>query len=324
MTDRSTPTSSQESAESPREEDSVVSRQDRIAGERGQLINIAYRLLGSRSEAEDAVQEAYARWYAMSQEKQDAIESPGAWLTTATSRVCLSQLKSARARRESYVGPWVPEPLPDNSAWLTGCANGIAVDPADRITLDESVAMAFLVLLDSMTPAERVAFILHDIFCLTFAEVSEIIGRTPAACRQLASSARRRVRTARAPSATPARHAQVVREFKRAWEAKDIATLVDLLDPEATACADSGGLAETFPEPIQGAESIARAWADLAGRVSEDISLLERLINGQLAVVAERKGQPVSVFTFDVADDRVRHIWVTANPRKIQFFYSPN
>ena len=166
-----------------------------IISERRQLINLTYRLLGSLAEAEDAVQETYARWYAMSREQQEAIESPGAWLTTVASRICLNLLGSARARRETYVGDWIPEPLPEPGERITGRPGGAAaVDPADRVTLDESVSMAFLVVLESMTPAERVALILHDVFRYSFAEVAEIVGRTPAACRQLASSARRRCR----------------------------------------------------------------------------------------------------------------------------------
>src|SRR5262249_3929200 len=154
--------------------------------------NLTYRMLGSLAEAEDAVQETYARWYAMPARQRDAIESPGAWLTTVASRICLTLLGSARVRRETYVGEWIPEPLPAGPDWPAGRAGG-AADPADRVTLDESVSMAFLVMLESMTPAERVAFILHDVFRYPFAEVAEIVGRTPAACRQLASTARHRV-----------------------------------------------------------------------------------------------------------------------------------
>jgi RNA polymerase sigma-70 factor (ECF subfamily) len=165
-----------------------------IMAERRQLANLAYRLLGSLADAEDVVQETYARWYALSRQQREAVKSPGAWLTTVASRVCLDVLGSARARREYYVGEWVPEPLPDRAEWIGGRPGGFAVDPADRVTLDESVSMAFLVVLESMTPAERVAFVLHDVFCHSFDEVAEIVGRTPAACRQLASRARRRVR----------------------------------------------------------------------------------------------------------------------------------
>src|SRR5690242_15613410 len=201
-----------------------------VMAERRRLINLAYRMLGSLADAEDAVQETYARWYALSAEQQEAIDSPGAWLTTVASRICLDLLGSARARRERYVGEWIPEPLPEPGEWASVPPGGSA-DPADRVTLDESVSMAFLVVLESMTPAERVALVLHDVFHYPFAEVAEIVGRTPAASRQLASSARRRIRASRAPAAPTAQQAGIVRAFRQAWEAKDIDALISLLDP---------------------------------------------------------------------------------------------
>ncbi|MEY2241858.1 RNA polymerase sigma factor SigJ [Streptomyces sp. BF23-18] len=291
---------------------------DAIMGERRHLINLAYRLLGSLTEAEDAVQETYTRWYAMSRQEQDAIESPGAWLTTVASRICLNVLGSARARRETYVGEWIPEPVPGRAEWISGRPGAAAVDPADRVTLDESVGLAFLVVLEAMTPAERVAFVLHDVFCHSFAEVAEIVGRTPAACRQLASSARRRVRAAR-PSATAApRRSDVVSAFKEAWEAQDIDALIGLLDPDATAVADGGGLATTFLHPIEGGERIARAWTELARRRPADMTLLERTVNGQPGLVAQQNGVTVTVFAFEVAGDRITRIWVVRNPEKLR------
>ena len=287
---------------------------DAVMSERRQLINVAYRLLGSLAEAEDAVQETYAHWYAMSRPEQEGIESPGAWLTTVASRVCLNLLGSARARRERYVGEWIPEPLPDR---LTGRPDG-TVDPADRVTLDESINMAFLVVLESMTPAERVAFILHDVFRYPFAEVAEIVGRSPAACRQLASSARRRLRVAQVPATPTAQHAEIVRDFKRAWQAKDINALIGLLDPDATATADGGGLALTFLRPIEGGEQIARAWVELANRATSNMTLHERTVNGQPGLVAQEDGVTVTVFAFDVAGDQIKHIWVIRNPEKLR------
>ncbi len=289
-----------------------------LVSERRQLINLSYRLLGSLAEAEDAVQETYARWYAMPRARQEAIESPGSWLATVASRICLDLLRSARYRRERYVGEWLPEPLPEPAEWAAGVPGDTRADPADRVTLDESVSMAFLVVLESVTPAERVAFILHDVFRYSFAEIAEVAGRSPAACRQLASSARRRIRAAEVPAAPPARHARIVRDFKAAWEAKDINALIGLLDPDATAIADGGGLAVTFPHPIAGSDQIAQAWVEIANRVPSDMTFLECTVNGQPGLVAQQGGVTVSVFAFQIAGNRVKHIWVVRNPEKLR------
>jgi RNA polymerase sigma factor (sigma-70 family) len=291
-----------------------------IMSERRALINLAYRLLGSLSDAEDAVQEAYARWYAMSAQQQQAIESPGAWLTTVASRICLDLLGSARSRRERYVGAWIPEPLPESAGWTSERPAGPTADladPADRVTLDESVSMAFLVVLESMTPAERVAFILHDVFGYPFAEVAQITGRTPAACRQLASSARRRVRTS--PDAPPpaARQAGIVRDFKQAWEAKDIGALIGLLDPGATLTADGGGLVIAALDPIEGGEQVARYAVDIADR-APGLTILERTVNGQPGLVIQEDGVTMTVVAFDIDGDRIKHIWAVRNPDKLR------
>jgi len=288
-----------------------------IMSERRQLINVAYRLLGSLAEAEDVVQETYARWYAMSQEQQAAIDSPGGWLTRVASRICLDLLGSARARRERYVGEWIPEPLPERTEWINGRSPGATVDPADRVTLDESINMAFLVVLESMTPAERVAFILHDVFRYSFGEVAGIVGRTPAACRQLASSARRRIRTSQAPATPTAQQAGIVRDFKQAWEAKDIDALIGLLDPDATAFADGGGLVSAELRPIEGSEQIARAVVAVAG-LAPDLAILERTVNGQPGLVIQQDGVTVTVMAFDVAGNRIKHIWAVRNPEKLR------
>jgi RNA polymerase sigma-70 factor (ECF subfamily) len=288
-----------------------------IMSERRQLINVAYRLLGSLADAEDVVQETYARWYAQSQQQRDAIESPGAWLTTVASRICLDLLGSARVRRENYVGEWVPEPLPDRTEWLDERPGDLTADPADRVTLDESINMAFLVVLEAMTPAERVTFILHDVFRYPFADVAGIVGRTPAACRQLASSARRRLRESQSPPTPAAQRADIVRDFKQAWQAKDIDALIGLLDPDATAIGDGGGLATAALYPVEGGEQIARYYVDLADR-AETLTLLERTVNGQPGLVAQQDGVTVVVIAFDIAGDRIRNIWAVRNPEKLR------
>ncbi|MGW6202450.1 RNA polymerase sigma factor SigJ [Streptomyces sp. NPDC055089] len=288
---------------------------DDIAGERRQLLNVAYRLLGSLAEAEDAVQEAYARWYALPHGRREEIVSPGAWLSTVTGRICLDVLGSARARRERYVGAWLPEPLPDRTEWDRG-RGADHTDPADQMVLDESVTMAFLVVLESMTPAERVAFVLHDVFRYPFAEIADVLGRTSAACKQLAASARRRVRAAGAP-VTGAGQAEAVRHVKEAWETKNVAALVGLLDPAAVMTADGGGLVGTALRPIEGGALIAQYMVAIADR-APGLELLERSVNGAPGLVAQRGGAVMTVASFEITDGRITRIWVVRNPEKLR------
>jgi RNA polymerase sigma-70 factor (ECF subfamily) len=211
------------------------------------------------------------------------------------------------------VGEWLPEPLPDPAAQPGLPASA---DPADRVTLDESVTMAFLVVLETMTPAERVAFVLHDVFRYPFTEVAEIVGRTPAACRQLASSARGRVRAGQAPAPAAAKRSDVVRDFRTAWEAKDIPALISLLDPDATATADGGGKVSAALRPVQGGEQVARYLAGLAGRIP-DLTIAEAVVNGQPGLIGQQHGVTVTVFAFGVTAEKITRIWIIRNPDKL-------
>jgi len=292
-----------------------------VVSERRHLLNLAYRLLGSPADAEDVVQETYVRWYALSRAQQDEIATPAAWLTTVASRICLDQLGSARARRERYVGQWIPEPLPDRPGWVS-VGSAASGDPADRITLDESVTMAFLVVLDAMTPAERVVFVLHDVFRYPFAEVAEIVGRSAAACRQLAASARRRLERATAPAApsAPAPAApsdtEVVRAFKRAWTAGDIGALLAVLDQDAVATGDGGGVVHAAPEPVVGCEAVARFFAERSG--TPGLELVECTVNGQPGLAAQIDGATVSVLAFAITGGRISQVWAVLNPEKLR------
>lgn len=289
-----------------------------VMSERRHLLNVGYRLLGSLVEAEDVVQETYVRWYALSPTEQHQVANIGAWLTTVASRICLNLLASARVRREVYVGDWIPEPLPGRREAESHPADSGNVDPADRVVLDESVGMALLVVMDSMTPAERVSFVLHDVFGYPFTEIAHIVGRTPGACRQLASSGRERVRRARHGSPpSQARQADVVRRFTHAWQAKDINALISLLDPDVIATADGGGKAVSFLQPIRGREQVAGAWVELAGRTT-GMTLLERQVNGQPGVIAQHSGRTVTVYAFEVLNDRITRIWAIRNPDKLR------
>jgi len=205
-------------------------------------------------------------------------------------------------------------------ARLLAIMSGLPWKASDRVTLDESVNMAFLVVLESMTPAERVVFILHDVFGYPFAEIAEIaeiVGRTPTACRQLATSARRRIRASQAPATATAQQASIVRAFKQAWLAGDIDALIGLLDPDATVIADDGGLVSVWLHRVEGGRQIARLVVDFAGRAS-DLTLLERTVNGQPGLVAQQVGVTVTVMAFDIADGRIKHIWAVVNPEKLR------
>lgn len=287
-----------------------------IMAERRRLINLTYRLLGSLADAEDVVQETYARWYAMSPQQQQAIAAPGAWLTKVASRICLDLLGSARVRRERYVGEWVPEPLPARDGRSVGGSEA-GLDPADRVTLDESVTMAFLIVLESMTPAERVAFVLHDVFRYPFAEIADTVGRSPAACRRLATSARRRINAQRSSGTPTADQTRVVRDFKQAWEAKDIDALMKLLDPAATAIADGGGVVNAVLRPIEGSEHIARYLLAFSSRLT-GVTILERLVNGRPGLVTRMNTTTTSVVAFDIAEGRITHVWAVRNPDKLR------
>jgi RNA polymerase sigma factor (sigma-70 family) len=291
---------------------------DAVMDERRLLINVGYRLLGSLADAEDAVQETYARWYAQSDQQRQAIESPTAWLVKVCSRVCLDLLGSARARRERYVGEWLPEPLPDATRWTSQGPAQRTDDPADRVTLDESVTMALLVVFESMTPAERVAFVLHDVFRYSFVEIADIVGRSPQACRQLASSARRRVGSSRPASSISAeQHAKLVHEFKTAWQTGDLAGLIGLLDPDAVGIADGGGLVPAALEPIIGAAAIAEFFVTVHDR-QPGLTVHETSVNGQPGLIAEADGATLAVIAFDVADQQITRLWSVRNPEKLR------
>ena len=192
------------------------------------------------------------------------------------------------------------------------------------MTLDESVNMAMLVVLEAMTPAERVTFILHDVFRYPFADIGEIVGRSPEACRQLASSARRRIDRDTALRSPTAEQARLVSEFKRAWEAQDVRAMVDLLDPEATAVADSGGLVTAARRPIAGGPRVARYLAKLAGQGLElGMELVETTVNGRPGLAGRLGGETVVVLAVGVEEQRIRNLWAVVNPEKLRLWNEP-
>ena len=298
-----------------------------VAAERRRLLALAYRMLGTTADAEDAVQETYVRWYRMSDAERAAIANPAGWLTRVAGRVCLDLLGTARARRERYVGPWLPEPLPAgffassratalNAPGAETTTTDAAADPLDRVTLDEAVSSALLVVLESMTPAERVAFVLHDVFAVPFAEIAEIVGRSPAAVRQLATSARRRVAAERSRSVERAEHDQVVAAFGAAAASGDLATLVAVLDPDVQLRSDGGGVVTAARRPVLGADNVARYLLGvLAQNPDDQVEPLETTDGAGFAV--RRAGVVIGVVNLNVVAGRIADVWIVMNPEKL-------
>jgi RNA polymerase sigma-70 factor (ECF subfamily) len=273
--------------------------------QRPRLVRLAYATTGSVAEAEDCVQEAWLRLRRIPD--PGSIRDLGAWLTTTVSRLALDALGSARARRERYVGPWLPEPLVED---LGG------TDPADRVTLDESVSMALLVVLERLSPAERTSFLLHDVFGMSFAEVAGVVGRSPAAVRQLASRARQHVEGGR-PRFPPTRAQQeeLVTAFAAACAGGDLEGLVALLDPEVVWRADGGGKVIASRPVGRGAHEVAR-W--LLGFMRRPPTLVRMVsVNGSPGLVVRDGGGVLTVVAFTVDRGQITALDAIRNPDKL-------
>ncbi|TQL66501.1 RNA polymerase sigma-70 factor (ECF subfamily) [Nocardioides albertanoniae] len=291
---------------------------DEVIVERRRLIALAYRLLGTVEEAEDAVQETYVRWYRLTDAERSAIDNPAGWLSRVTSRICLDALKSARVRREQYVGPWLPEPTRPGFLAAPGSPAGATepTDPADRVTLDDTVSTALLVVLDAMTPAERVAFVLHDVFAVPFGDVATVVGRSPAAVRQLATSARRRVADQRLGIAALPEHDDVVRAFVSATAGGDLGRLVTLLDPSVTLRSDGGGRVSAALNPIEGPQKVARFLVGVLRKRPTWAIRTEPTADG-LGFTLVEDATHHGVANLRVVDGRVTDVWIVLNPDKL-------
>jgi RNA polymerase sigma-70 factor, ECF subfamily len=275
---------------------------------RNYLLNIGYRLIGSFSEAEDLVQEAYARLLRIDPER---IDDARGWLVVVLTRLCLDHLRSARVRREGSVGPWLPEPLV--------APGGIGADPADIVTLDESVRMALLIVLERLTPAERAVFVLHDVFQFSFAEIAPIVDRTSAACRQLASRARRRIHadTDRRTDVDPVELRRVAERFIAACSSGDMHALLRVLDPEVVGWADLDGVKTPLPQPTRGAQDVANGTMALFGAKSAARLVLAE-INGETGIVVALRGRPFAVLVLKVREERITAIYAIVDPAKLR------
>ena len=272
--------------------------------QRRRLFAIAYRMLGTVSEAEDVVQEAFARYQRLD---RSAIESPPAFLTTMVTRIAIDQLRSSRMQREHYVGEWLPEP--------------IVADHAERVEVADSLSMAFLVLLENLSPVERAVFLLHEVFDYRYAEIAPIVGRSEQACRQIAHRARRQV-DARRPRFEPsaAQREELARRFFAACQEGDTDALLEMLAEDCVMTGDGGGKVPALGHPLEGARRVARVLSAF-GRLGGDLGLqtVPATVNGQPgARFLDPDGLLVSVISLDVADDgRIHAVRSVANPDKL-------
>jgi RNA polymerase sigma-70 factor (ECF subfamily) len=278
---------------------------DRFEEQRRHLRAVAYRMLGSLSEADDAVQDA---WIRASTAEAGAIENPRAWLTTIVARICLNMLRARNVRREESVEGHLPDPIVSTEAEM---------QPEEQALLADSVGLALLVVLETLTPAERLAFVLHDVFELPFEEIAPMVGRTPVAARQLASRARRRVKGAEiaSPDTDLASQRKVVDAFFTAARGGQFDALVSLLDPNVVARADFGAKRPQVPTVVRGAEAVARQAMIAALPHSE---LLPAVVNGLAGVVVTVRGRPFSVMAFTVAGGRIVEIDAIVDTERVR------
>jgi RNA polymerase sigma-70 factor, ECF subfamily len=281
---------------------------DPLALHRGRLLGLAYRMLGSRSDAEDVVQDAWLRIAGV-----EGIENQEAYLVTVVTRLCLDRLKSARAQREVYVGPWLPEPVCDTDA----------LSPESASELADDLSFALLLALERLTPPERAAFLLHDIFDTPFPEIARILDRTEASCRQLASRARRAVRDeAQAPETMPDAHAQLLAAFAEAAASGDVSRLTALLRADAIALTDGGGRKQAALRPLHGAEKIARFFIGVSAKLaanSRAIRIEPATINGRAGALLYLDGELDQAVSFAVDGDRIAAIYTVRNPDKLRW-----
>jgi RNA polymerase sigma-70 factor (ECF subfamily) len=278
---------------------------DPLAPHRGRLLGLAYRMLGSRSDADDVVQDAYIRFAGA----QD-VHNPEAFLVTVVTRLCLDRLRSAKAQREIYVGPWLPEPVFD--------AEGLAADTATELADDLSFAL--LLALDRLSPLERAAFLLHDVFDVPFSEIARMLDRTEAACRQLATRARRAVRDTRsAPVATPDSHARLLSAFSEAVASGDVSRLAGLLRADAVAVTDGGGRKTAALKEIMGADKVARFFIALAAKnAGRDVRIQPTMINGTVGALLYMDGEVDHTLSMAIDGDQIAAIYIVRNPDKLR------
>ncbi|HEV2529694.1 MAG TPA: RNA polymerase sigma factor SigJ [Thermomicrobiales bacterium] len=286
------------------------------------LFGVAYRLLGSADDAEDAIQETQIRWQQLPDRDRALIREPLAWQTRVLSRICLDQLGSARARREQYAGIWLPELVPGTLDVLVSDGTAAAArDPADAVTRDESVSSALLLVMEQLSPAERVALVLHDVFGLPFAEIAAIVDRSPDATRQLASTARRHLRARPRYAPTGPERDRVVAAFAAACLGGDVHALARVLAPDVVSRGDGGGVIPAGTRPIHGAERVSRLLLGLMRNglpPGAELAWWLAPVNGETGIVVADRGTVFAVISVAVRDGQIAELAAVAAPDKLR------
>ncbi len=279
---------------------------DIFEAERPRLLGLAYRILGSAVDAEDVVQEAWVRWQAAAN-----IERPAAWLTTVVSRLALDAWRAQQRKREDYVGPWLPEPVATEP------------DPAERAEMADSLTFGFLVLLDELSPLERVVFLLADVFGESFADISTTVGKTEGACRQIASRARRKLQQSR-PHRTVSASPSLAVALLTAVSQGDVAGTMALLDPDVVLTSDGGPHRHAARRPVIGADRVTRLLVNIMGRGFDQGAEMQFVeVNRTPSLVVSRRGRPQLVVAIETTDDRVQAIRIVVNPDKLGHLAEP-
>ena len=271
---------------------------------RGRLFGIAYRMLGSVTEAEDVVQDAWLRW----QRVTEPVDNPAAYLATVVTRLSLTALDSARARRETYVGPWLPEPV------------DTAADPLLGAERAEALSLAVLLLLERLTPAERAAYVLHEAFAYPFPEIAEILETTPANARQLASRARTHIAQGRGRAVSGEERDRLLEAFVAAATNGEVAALESMLAADAVTISDGGGVVSAARKIVGGRERVAQFLLGVLEKFASDLVPVPVIANGEPAVIGLRDGKAAALWTVDVTDEGVAQVLIVLNPHKLSQF----
>lgn len=283
----------------------MMNKENAFQQNRSELVNIAYGMLGNLSDAQDIVQDAYIRWDEVDIEN---VDNPKTYLKTIVSRLCIDKFRSARARREEYIGPWLPQPVADSEGTL----------PNSDIELHDKLTIALLHILENLSADQRAIYLLHDVFGYPFSEIAELLGKKSATCRKAAQRARKKIRSNDPPKATSLQQSErVVEDFIDALRARDMGRLQQLITDEAVMYSDGGGKANAVPKPIESLDKVSKFLISIAEKTAGQVRIEQASVNCRPGFRAYMDGELHSIWSFDIRDGQIRKIFSILNPDKL-------